>query len=246
MIPFHKLYSLIFKSFDLQSETNTIKHLITDGVSRVLIIKRSWIYALALIITPILILLIAIGNISTTIIYHKDSITQYSIIIGVGFSIIFFMFSVWNYIIHFRQIYKTPRVRTDFDGLLSELESGDRYFIRFFDQTVLNQVVLIGLIVWSGFSYLAHIRESWSMIIWIDVLLLFIQWILLGRYRKSMMDLEMDYNIVIPGKIMFVNQSGMLSSVSTIESDKVKTVSAKYSGWIGSFFNFGTIEIMTE
>jgi hypothetical protein len=56
----------------------------------------------------------------------------------------------------------------------------------------------------------------------------------------------MDYNIVIPGKIMFVNQSGMLSSVNTVEWDKVKSVSARYSGWIGSFFNFGTIEIMTE
>lgn len=60
------------------------------------------------------------------------------------------------------------------------------------------------------------------------------------------MDLEMDYNVVIPGKIMFVNQSGMLSSVNTVEGDKVKTVSARYSGWIGSFFNFGTVEIMTE
>ena len=55
------------------------------------------------------------------------------------------------------------------------------------------------------------------MVIWVDILLLFLQWILLGRYRKRMMDLEMDYNVVIPGKIMFVNQSGMLSSVNTIE-----------------------------
>lgn len=83
MIPFHKLYSLIFKSFDLSSETNTIKNLITDGVSRVLIIKRSWIYALALIWIPILILLIAIANIYTALGYHKDVTTQYSLIIGV-------------------------------------------------------------------------------------------------------------------------------------------------------------------
>ena len=56
----------------------------------------------------------------------------------------------------------------------------------------------------------------------------------------------MDYNVVIPGKLMFVNQSGMLSSVNTIEWDKVKSVSARYSGWLGSFFNFGIIEVMTE
>jgi hypothetical protein len=55
------------------------------------------------------------------------------------------------------------------------------------------------------------------MIIWLDIVLLFLQWFLLGRYRKKMIDLEMDYNIVIPGKIMFVNQSGMLSSVNTLE-----------------------------
>jgi hypothetical protein len=171
---------------------------------------------------------------------------QYSIIIGVGISLLLFIFSVVLYIIHFREIYRTPTIRTDFDVLLTELESGDRYFIRFFNQTVLNQLILIGLMVWCGFSYLAHMNEAWSMMIWVDVILLFLQWLLLGQHRKRMIDLEMDYNIVIPGKIMFVNQSGMLSSVNTVEWDKVKTVSAKYSGWLGSFFNFGNIEVMTE
>lgn len=246
MLPFHKIYSAIFKSFDLKSETNTIKSLIHDGVSRVLIIKRSWIYALSLIWLPLFIFVIAIANIAIALVYHKELITQYSIVLGVGFSILFFIFSVWNYISHFRQIYKTPKVRTDYDILLTELELWDKYFIRFFNQTLFNQLVLIVLIIWWGVSYLSFMKESWSMVIWVDILLLFLQWILLGRYRKRMMDLEMDYNIVIPGKIMFVNQSGMLSSVNTIEWDKVKTVWAKYGGWIGSFFNFGTIEIMTE
>ena len=80
----------------------------------------------------------------------------------------------------------------------------------------------------------------------IDAGLLFIQWVLLGKYRKRMMDLEMDYNIVIPGKIIFVNQSGMLSSSQAVEGEKVKTVTAKYPGWLASFFQYGTIEIMTE
>lgn len=246
MIPFHKIYSALFKSFDLQSETNTIKHLISDGMSRVLIVKRSWIYALALIWVPLLLIVVASMNIITALIYHKDTIVAYSLIIGISISVLLFIFSVWNYLRHFRALYSTARVRTDFDTLMSELEQWDKYFMRFFDQTVLNQIIIIGLILWSGFSYIEHMRESWSTIIWLDIWLLFLQWILLGKYRKKMIDMEMDYNIVIPGKIMFVNQSGMLSSVNTIESDKVKTVSAKYSGWIGSFFNFGTIEIMTE
>ena len=79
-----------------------------------------------------------------------------------------------------------------------------------------------------------------------DGILLFLQWILLGKYRKRMMDLEMDYNIVTPGKILFVNQSGMLSSSQAVEGEKVKTVTAKYPGWMASFFQYGNIEIMTE
>ncbi len=246
MIPFHKIYSAIFKSFDLQSETNTIQHLIKDGVSRVLIIKRSWIYALALIWIPLIILIVGGANIVTAMLYHKDALVAYSLIGGVSISLLLFILSVWSYLVHFRAIYSRASIRTDFTTLLEDLHAWDKYFMRFFDQTVLNQIILIILMIWSGASYFWHMRESWSAIIWLDIILLLLQWIFLWKYRKHMIDMEMDYNIVIPWKIMFVNQSGMLSSVNTIESDKVKTVSAKYSGWIGSFFNFGTIEIMTE
>lgn len=60
------------------------------------------------------------------------------------------------------------------------------------------------------------------------------------------MDLEMDYNVVVPGKIFFVNQSGVLSAVQTIESDKIKTVQSAFPSKIASFFNFWTIHVLTE
>ncbi len=56
----------------------------------------------------------------------------------------------------------------------------------------------------------------------------------------------MDYNIVVPGKIFFVNQSGVLSAVQTIESDKIKTVQSSFPNKIASFFNYGTIHVLTE
>lgn len=65
-------------------------------------------------------------------------------------------------------------------------------------------------------------------------------------YRKRMMDLEMDYNIIVPGKIYFTNQSGVLSSMQTIESDKIKTVRSSFPSKIASFFNYGTVDILTE
>ena len=56
----------------------------------------------------------------------------------------------------------------------------------------------------------------------------------------------MDYNVVVPGKVFFVNQSGILSSVQTIESDKIKTVRSSFPSKIASFFNYGTVDILTE
>jgi hypothetical protein len=68
----------------------------------------------------------------------------------------------------------------------------------------------------------------------------------LKKYRKRMMDLEMDYNIIVPGKVFFVNQSWILSSIQTIESDKIKTVRSSFPSKIASFFNYGTVDILTE
>jgi hypothetical protein len=61
-----------------------------------------------------------------------------------------------------------------------------------------------------------------------------------------MMDIEMDYNIVVPGKIYFVNQSGLLSSMQTIDGDKIKSIQSKYPSKIASFFDYGNIDILTE
>jgi ABC-type cobalt transport system substrate-binding protein len=130
--------------------------------------------------------------------------------------------------------------------MIDELRLGDKYFIRFFNQTILNQCILFGLVIWSAVYYFMNPKISWGYLIIIDSILLFIQWNLLSKYRKRMMDLEMDYNIIVPGKIIFVNQSGMLSSSQAVEGEKVKTVMAKYPSWIASFFHFGNIEVMTE
>ncbi len=61
-----------------------------------------------------------------------------------------------------------------------------------------------------------------------------------------MMDLEMDYNILVQWKIFFVNQSGLLSTIQTIEWEKIKTVQSIFPSKIASFFNYGTIHILTE
>jgi hypothetical protein len=77
-------------------------------------------------------------------------------------------------------------------------------------------------------------------------LVMIMEIVFLKMYRKRMMDLEMDYNVIVPGKIYFVNQSGVLSSIQTIESDKIKTVRSSFPSKIASFFNYGTVDVLTE
>ncbi len=246
MIPFHKIYALIFKSFNINSETETIARLRGEWVEKIMIIKRSWIFGLAMIWIPLLIVGISSVNIYISYFYYKDALLQYSLLIWVAVSLSLFVFSVWSYLSHFKGVYDIPRIEIDRAKMDTWLEEGDRCFIRFFDQTILNQWIIMGLMIWSTYFYFTHPKIAWDSMIIMDGILLFLQWILLGKYRKRMMDLEMDYNIVTPGKILFVNQSGMLSSSQAVEGEKVKTVTAKYPGWMASFFQYGNIEIMTE
>ena len=246
MIPFHKIYSAIFKSFNINSETETIGRLKSEWAKKVMIIKRSWIFWLAMIWVPFLILILWFLNIYISYFSYKDINLKYSLLIGVIFSLFLFIFSVWSYLAHFRAVYDVPKVENDMDKIMKSLEEGDKYFIRFFNQTILNQWILLWLLIWSVVFYFTHMKINWGIWILADGFLLFTQWILLGKYRKKMIDLEMDYNIVVPWKIIFVNQSGMLSSSQAVEEEKVQTVTAKYPSWISSFFQYGTVEIMTE
>lgn len=210
MIPFHKIYSAIFKSFNINSETETIGRLKSEWAKKVMIIKRSWIFWLAMIWVPFLILILWFLNIYISYFSYKDINLKYSLLIGVIFSLFLFIFSVWSYLAHFRAVYNVPKVENDMDKIMKSLEEGDKYFIRFFNQTILNQWILLWLLIWSVVFYFTHMKINWGIWILADGFLLFTQWILLGKYRKKMIDLEMDYNIVVPWKIIFVNQSDAL------------------------------------
>lgn len=87
---------------------------------------------------------------------------------------------------------------------------------------------------------------SHFMILSADIIVIIVEIGLLRQYRKRMMDLEMDYNIFIPWKIFLMNQSGLLSTIQTIEWEKIKTVQSIFPSKIASFFNYGTINILTE
>jgi hypothetical protein len=112
----------------------------------------------------------------------------------------------------------------------------------------MNQWILIGTIIIELLLILNYGKQIGEhfWILTIDTLIILTEVWLLRQYRKRMMDLEMDYNILVQGKIFFVNQSWLLSVTQTIEWDKIKTVQSIFPSKIASFFNYWTIHILTE
>lgn len=174
---------------------------------------------------------------------------KWTIIIGNALMSIILTVSSVIYIVHFRSIHKnTDLIITDLKALREELGRGDCYFISFFNWSLTNQFLLV-LIMIAEIALIFHHIDRLSehmMILSIDFLIILVEIYYLQQYRKRMMDLEMDFNIVVQGKIFFVNQTGVLSNTQTIESDKIKTIRSNFPNKLASFFNFGTIDILTE
>lgn len=248
MIPFDKLYTWLFKSFNISSETELIQRLVDDGYQEIMIIKRSWIFALLMLWMPLVILILS--AISIWIAYDSIDIVaiKYTLITGNILMSMILIISSITYIIHFQKVHSASPIVTDTAALMSNLEQWDRYFRSFFNWSITNQLILVVIIILEIvmiFAYWDKIGDHF-WILTVDTFVILLEIFYLRLFRKRMMDLEMDYNIVVLGKIFFVNQSGVLSAVQTIESDKIKTVQSTFPNKIASFFNYGTIAILTE
>jgi hypothetical protein len=248
MIPFHIIYSWLFKSFRIDAETDLLDRLVKDWYNKFIIVKRSWIFALFIAWIPLMI--ICLSGISIAIAYTQIpvAIIAYTIIIAnVLMSAILIVSSV-VYIHHFHTVHSKAQIFEDHTALRAKLELGDTYFTRFFNWTITNQVILFIAIILEIIFMILYRNVLWDHV-WVlstDLLVMFSEIVFLRIFRKKMIDLEMDFNMVVPGKIFFVNQTGVLSSVQSIESGKIKTVRSLFPNKIASFFNYGTIDILTE
>jgi hypothetical protein len=81
MIPFHSIYGWLFKSFRITGETVLIDRLIADGYEKILIVKRSWIFALSVLWMPIVILSLSAISIWIALYSLSTSGIQYAIIV---------------------------------------------------------------------------------------------------------------------------------------------------------------------
>ena len=143
MIPFDKIYAWLFKSFSIHEESRIIEELIKEGKgSRMMLVKRSWIFIFFVIWMPVLVFLLS--GISMWIAYDSIDILaiKYSIIIGNLIISTILIFSTFFYILHYRDIHRVSSVTNDPEVLLEQVKMGDIYFTRFFNWSLTNQFLL--------------------------------------------------------------------------------------------------------
>ncbi len=132
------------------------------------------------------------------------------------------------------------------EDLRTNLTLGDKSFTTCFNQLQFNFFFFIGVVV----IYILHIIlvSKFSTGIWaaIDIACIAAQMVFIQKFVRLLIDLEMDFNLVVPGKIFFVNQQGLYSDIQTLEADKIKTIKSSYPSFFASFFHYGTIEVLTE
>lgn len=249
MIPFHRLYSWLFKSFFIGEETRLVDRLIKQGYDKIMIIKRSWIFILYIFWIPLLLLMLSGASIWIAYIYIEVEMIKWTIIIGNFLMSTILLTSSLVYIRHFRRVHaNTDEIIDDLESIKADLKQGDKYFITFFNWSITNQCLLVGIFFLElvlVFTHRARLDEH-VLVVMADFIIILIEMYYLQYYRKRMMDLEMDFNVVVQGKIFFVNQTGVLSNTQTIESDKIKTIRSNFPNKFASFFNFGNIDILTE
>ncbi|EKE29748.1 MAG: hypothetical protein ACD_2C00107G0008 [uncultured bacterium (gcode 4)] len=248
ILNFRSLYEKIFSSFDVAADTKLVEGFEKEWVEKLIIIKRSWVFAIFNSWIFLLVMIIMVSN-SILISYNfENKVTATILIWLLVFNILFWIISVIIYFRKFKNIYwDRPRI-TDTKSLKEELINWDIVFTKFFNRTIFNYFILIWITVFIVYDLIFWNQgfENVWMYWLINIALLFLQVFLSAVFKNRMVNLEMDFSLVMPWKIIFYNQSWLLRNVQTINSEKIKTITSSFGNFIGSIFNFWEIVVMTE
>lgn len=254
-IPFYKIYKYFWKTFDVSDDAKLIDKLKKEKKKEAIVVKRSWLYWLA--ISWILIITLFVSFFNVYNLYKSFIIswnqTLWYIMIGLLlYSTTMLILSSFYFIYNFRKTYWKWNNIEPIEKVIEELNNWDDLFIKFFNQITTNlflfYILIVIYIVFIIFQ-IVNIWELWYSLIYsfFDISLLFLQIWLMKYYRKKMIDLEFDFNIITPWMLYFINQSNMSWSTQTLKSEKIKTIKdVSWQNFIMSFFNLWNIIVLTE
>ncbi len=246
MLNFRAVYEFLFSSFRIDRDTAFVEKLVADGHRFAILIKRSWVYGAFACLHLVPVALIAIANVFLMGKHFEWNSTGVTLATLLGVNVLYTAITSLRFVWDYRSLRKNTFEATDVHTLKDELVRGDAYFTSLFNQLQTNFFLFIGIAAF----YVYHVAfvSMFSTGLWAvaDLFCILVQLFLLSYFVRNMINLEMDFAIVVPGKLFYANQKGMYADTQTLDSDKIKTVKSSYPNFVASFFGHGNVEVMTE
>jgi len=246
MIPFHKIYLKIFGSLDFDIEKELLLQMKREEVKTFLSIKRSWLYGVLLSCIILFAILLLLINAWIWFTYFESFFA--SIFIPVSYIIIsfFLFFDTFGYIYLYKKTHSIPTIEEDIDAIIERNKKVLKNFLKFFNISVLSSLLLFFVVcetvIFLFFFY------SWNnfWLLGVEIILNIAASFLIMKHRKLSMNLELDFWLVVPGRVYIIDQTGLLSSKQSIVAQNIKTVEWIYPSLWSSVFWFGNIKFFLE
>ncbi len=198
MFNFKRLYEFLFKSFLVGRDVEMVERFQKEGYDSILLIKRSWLYGLASLFWMVPLGIIGALNVYLIIEHFSKSNPDFGTVLAifVGLNIVGTLYSSFRYVWDFRKNYGSNAKITHTADLLARLKNGDNSFTRCFNQLQTNFLIFVLVIV----VYVVHIFffTNWDFKFAIlDVVCIFMQLFLIRRFIHLIIDLEMDFNVIV-------------------------------------------------
>ena len=255
-INFRSVFEFLFKSFDISWDTKLIEKLEKDWVRFLMMMKRHWIYALLSSWRVLVVIVIAFVNIYLLALSPwKHDYISYVIAVLLAINVVYWVFIIIIYIKNYYKVLWVKPYIEDIYSCIKKSKLSDEIFTNFFNQTLFLLFMLVLIAVFIIFSWVTVLiadlssSKSWSISFWIWILnwfLMLIQIWFFYNYLAKMINIEMDFRIIVAWKIHLFNQKWVFGDTQTMNSDKIKTINTKYTSFFGSFFNFGDIIVLSE
>lgn len=251
MLNFRLIFEFLFKSFDISWDTKVIEKMEQEWIRFLMVIKRHWLYAVINSWRVLVVIKIVLLNVYLLVFnnWTEYNIISYIIAWLLLINIIYWLIIVVNYIKKYYHLQWSKPYIEDIYSCIKKNKESDKIFTSFFNQTIflLLFLVLIGIftLITSWISLLNwNDLSSWINVI--NTLLIFIQIWLFYWYLNIMINTEMDFNVIIPWKILSFNQIWMFWDTKSMNSNKIKTMNTKYPWFIASFLNYWDVIILSE
>lgn len=250
MLNFRKTFEFLFKSFDISWDTKTIEKMEQEWVRFLMVIKRHWLYTVIHSWRVIVVAVVAVIN--AYLLVFSDTIHTYSSYTIAGillFSVFYWTVIVINYIAKYYRLQGSKPYIEDIYSCIAKNKESDDVFTSVFNQTVLILFLLIGTAAFTSVTSIMSMLDGGTLSFGVNIgntLLVFLQIGLFYGYLDIMINTEMDFKIIVPGKILSFNQRGMFGDTQSMNSDKIKTMNTKYPWFLASFLNFWNVIVLSE